>query len=919
MRTTRFLLLFLPTSLGLALLTGLLASLSPASVAAALTSDASKLITNLDPPLSILASPLSPLSSWSIECADCPHQFVESTDRMLRLDSQGLPHLAYGRDHLYYAWYDGAEWHGEIADPAPYVGTHASLTLDEAGNPSISYFDALNRTLKYAHRDGTGWLVEAVDPDAGDGGTSLGLDSSGYAHIAYWDAVSNTLKVAYQGASGWVFEHPDATSLVGQHSSLAIDEFGNTHIAYSGEIDSSIRYAYRSSGGWITETAATGGNYGEHLSISVDANERPHISLLDGWPAYDLKYTYRDTASWQPVQIVDSLINAGSFNSIAVDGSDNPHISYWADNALRYASLDGSGWHTATVDANGAVGLYSSLALDINGQARIAYYDTTQGLTGYKIKFANQTGGSWEFQAVDTAGSVGADTSLALDQQGFAHISYRDNTWLDLKYASQDASGWHYQTVNSLGDIGLYTSLALDSSGYPHVAYYDSTNQDLKYAFQDAGGWHIRAVDQAGNVGTSLSLALDAQEEAHISYYSVTEHDLRYAHTSAGDWITETVDSAGDVGQYNSLAMDAAGNPHISYFNSSLDDLVHATLSSGVWITGTVDDQAALARGSSIAIHPGGVTAIAYYVSNGGDLRYAEWISPSWSIQTADGAGDTGGNPSLVLDAAGEPHVAYTGSLCPGPCGSLMYASRGISGWVTETVDSSNYDTGLNASLALLGAGSQGGVSPRISYFDALLGDLLYASTPVGIAGLSLTGPPTGAPNHVYTFTASASPPTATLPVTTQWAATGQAPLILINGFTQSVTYTWTTTGVKLITVTAQNPVNWVTATHSITITEIPIEGLSASNDSPTLLGFPTTFTASWTAGTNPQFTWDFGDSLMGMGAVISHTYAAPGVYTVTVTATNSAGSQQATTVASVITQPVTSWLYLPLVLESGP
>jgi hypothetical protein len=39
-----------------------------------------------------------------IECADCPREFDDSSDRMLRLDSLGDPHLAYGRDHLYYTW-----------------------------------------------------------------------------------------------------------------------------------------------------------------------------------------------------------------------------------------------------------------------------------------------------------------------------------------------------------------------------------------------------------------------------------------------------------------------------------------------------------------------------------------------------------------------------------------------------------------------------------------------------------------------------------------------------------------------------------------------------------------------------------------------------------------------------------------------
>ena len=46
-------------------------------------------------------------------------------------------------------------------------------------------------------------------------------------------------------------------------------------------------------------------------------------------------------------------------------------------------------------------------------------------------------------------------------------------------------AGWHIETVDSKGSVGLYTSLALDSRGNAHISYYDSANFDLKYAFWD--------------------------------------------------------------------------------------------------------------------------------------------------------------------------------------------------------------------------------------------------------------------------------------------------------------------------------------------------------------------------------------------------------------------------------------------------
>jgi hypothetical protein len=118
--------------------------------------------------------------------------------------------------------------------------------------------------------------------------------------------------------------------------------------------------------------------------------------------------------------------------SLALDGSGNPHISYFSDQDLKYAAWTGSAWMTQTVDSVGDVGLYASLALDGSGNPHISYYDLSNG---------------------------------------------------DLKYAVWTGSAWMIQTVDSTGDVGLYTSLALDGSGAPHISYYDYSNGALKYAY----------------------------------------------------------------------------------------------------------------------------------------------------------------------------------------------------------------------------------------------------------------------------------------------------------------------------------------------------------------------------------------------------------------------------------------------------
>ena len=89
-----------------------------------------------------------------------------------------------------------------------------------------------------------------------------------------------------------------------------------------------------------------------------------------------------------------------------------------------------------------------------------------------------------------------------------------------------------------------------------------------------------------------------------------------------------------------------------------------------------------------------------------------------------------------------------------------------------------------------------------------------------------------------------------------------------------------------------------VRARLAVTAT-VPVTGLVADNSSPTALGAPTVFTATVAAGSPVTYTWDFGDDAAAVTttlSVISHTYAAAGAYTATVTAANSVSAVSATT-----------------------
>jgi PKD repeat protein len=191
---------------------------------------------------------------------------------------------------------------------------------------------------------------------------------------------------------------------------------------------------------------------------------------------------------------------------------------------------------------------------------------------------------------------------------------------------------------------------------------------------------------------------------------------------------------------------------------------------------------------------------------------------------------------------------------------------------------------------------------------------VLEPSAPLSV---EIVGPAGGQIGGSYPFTAAVSPISTTLPVEYFWQADGQTPITHTGGLSDTLAYLWDSPGTQVITVTATNFGGTVTDTHTITITDVPIAGLVANNDSPTLLGTPTTFTATVTAGTNVSFTWDFGDeSALQSGEWVTHSYSIAGTYTATVTANNSANQLSASTSVTIL-QPE-SQIYLPSIFDSS-
>ncbi len=653
-----------------------------------------------------------PLMTWHTECVDCPPIIDSITQGSIALDSAGNPHVAYGGVKLYHAWRDETGWQVEVADPSFQVGAWAAIALDGDDYPHISYYDSDAGDLKYAHWDGSDWISETVDIYGG-WDSYIAIDSNDLPHIAYRDALGfsgTALKYAHWNGSTWQIDTIKdlASAISSRNTTLALDGDNQPHISYSisdsGDPDY-LYHAYLDGGNWMTETVATAEYIGDNaITLNSAGNPRIIYYAIDGETGR-LGYARWDSGQWQNDTLITSD-NSIAALSLALDGSDVPHASYYlnADTSMHYAHLNGT-WQFETVESGLRLemGEKAALALDNAGQPHLLYL-----LDNTTLQYAHQEDAAWQTEAVAQGGDPGRYNSMVLDQEERPHIVYADKDRMQLRYAAWDGSAWQTQAV-AQGDWDYafdYAGLALDEDGHPHIAYNKDDvfwGDELHYArwdgsawqtetlfskdvnsasdatalvldnagrphivhgvwdgiahtYWDGAAWKTETVDaQAESISSRLSLTIDGAGKLHLAYWDMTSEALKYAYKDGAGWHVQPVDVEG---RSPWIALDSAGRPHISYCRipgGFCEELRYARWDGAQWQISTLESGSRTGFYTSLAFDSADRPRISYYNLDEGSVKYARWDGTTWQIETVS----SGSYPSLALDSAGRPHISY--------------------------------------------------------------------------------------------------------------------------------------------------------------------------------------------------------------------------------------------------------------------
>ena len=349
-------------------------------------------------------------------------------------------------------------------------------------------------------------------------------------------------------------------------------------------------------------------------------------------------------------------LDVGLWSSIAIDADGNPAVAYYdaTNRALRYAHLQGDTWSVSVVEQRdyADLGRYAKL-LFLQGRPTISYLFIEPGEGGTLDSGVRVASGStasaadvsWSFEAVATDDATPCRTAYC--RPGTRCVA---------------DSGLCADTADGCADCGSGEE-CVDVGGQPVCEQIVAASAPETYP--DALGLYVSAtLHPSGGVA--------------LAFYDRIHGNVVVARPDGGGWTTVIADGelggddTGDKGIGTSLAVDGAGNYHLAYVDGVDEALNYmlvvdgATPSSpevvddgyGVFGQSFADGKHLVGDDSNILVTQGGDVRITYQDASAGTLRLA--------VGTTSGDGHTWATSELTQEGfagAFSQQLDYAGAL----------------------------------------------------------------------------------------------------------------------------------------------------------------------------------------------------------------------------------------------------------------
>ncbi|MEC7042944.1 MAG: putative Ig domain-containing protein, partial [Candidatus Thermoplasmatota archaeon] len=618
------------------------------------------------------------------------------------------------------------------------VRTACDVAVDSNKKVHIVAHDASSSSnsgdLRYTTNVSGSWVssdIRGYSTSSADTGrlVNLVIDSNDKIHLTYIETYG-TAKAYHESNVGGSWSRSEL-AWYADFPAIAIDSNDDLHIALgaSGTIELHQRAA-SSTGSFSssTQTTCTGG-CDEYISIIADNNDDLHLAfsrhlnhkLGVSYEQGTGKGVKNDPGSWRPV--ISSISSCEVSPSLPQGLSVNNQRCTLSGTPTEVASNQ-----TYTVWANTSSGdsystqvwlrvVQSPPTISYNSNNFILVNNTAMSPSA----IPTNSGGPIPSRIIDV-GSVGSytswgisnDTSIAMDSDGYMHISYRDSTNKTLLYATDKSGSWVTTTVDSEYGSGDASSIALDSNNNVHIVHFESDAWRLRYTTNMSGSWVSSRIVATGFLGFSPSIALDSDDNIHVSYMQAdSAYRIKYATNSSGSWVDTTVSPTTTDCSFvspnichlapnafyttTSIALYSNDKPHISYTCAgtvSNADLCFTTNAGGSWSYQTLDSSGNTGFDNSLSIDSDNNLHISYYDATNENLRYATNKSGSWDYSSIDQTGDVGHDTSLGIDSDNNVHISYYDKTNR----DLKYATNSSGVWTNSTIDS-NLDVGTGSSI----------------------------------------------------------------------------------------------------------------------------------------------------------------------------------------------------------------------------